>query len=171
MSQQLRQEQSLLLEKQQNKYEQKITSLELQFATLANEKTRYQLQYEHTSKDYMALQTEHQNLSAKCEMLQKEHQKIILSGQILKKENERLVQSYEKQSKDFELKQRSLFDLEVTLKANDNKISLLEAALFKAEEKVQALRHDYEFIAAEKASLVRQLSQLQGLSKKQVESI
>jgi hypothetical protein len=50
--------------------------------------------------------------------------------------------------------------LQIRLKADADKISVLEEALSKANDKVNSLRHDHQFILQEKANLEGQLKQL-----------
>jgi chromosome segregation ATPase len=161
MAAQLRQEQSLLLEKQQNKYEQKITQLEARLMALTQERNQYQIQFEHTNKDHQELQSSWTGLNHDLMMLKEKHQTLFLSEQKLTQEHGRLMHEFTQQAKNFALFKQTIFDLEVSVKSKDNKIGLLENLLAKTEEKIQSLRHDYEFVSAEKANLEGQFKQLQ----------
>lgn len=80
-----------------------------------------------------------------------------------------MSQRHQQQAQDMEVKQRAVIELQVKLRASNDKITSLENALSKADDKIQALRHDYQFASQEKANLAGQIKQLQAtLSKDKV---
>lgn len=60
-------------------------------------------------------------------------------------------------------KHHTVIELQLKLKAGDEKITALENELSKANDKVNALRHDHQFTAQEKANLEGQLKQFQSV--------
>ena len=163
-TQQLRQEQSLSMEKQRNEYEQRISQLQQQIASITAEKLSYQAKYEQTHHALEKLQLTHEALNQSAQETQTKYHFLF-------QENAKLAQQYQGQSRDFELKKQSTIELQVKLIANEDKITSLEKNLSKAEDKIQTLRDDFSFISQEKANLEGQFKQLQKLiSIKQADS-
>ena len=72
-----------------------------------------------------------------------------------------LAEQHRHQLDKLEVQSRTTIELQVTAKANVDKMAALEKALAKSEDKIQALRHDYEFAVQEKANLAGQVKQLE----------
>lgn len=160
---QLRQEQSLSIEKQRNEYEQKISILQQQVASITSEKVSYQAQYEQTHQILEKLQINHEALNQSAQEMQTKYHSLSQETAKLKKE-------YHEQSCDFEFKKQLTIELQIKLAAHEEKITALEKALKKSEDKIQILRDDSNFISQEKANLEGQIKQLQNLiSIKQTE--
>lgn len=60
--------------------------------------------------------------------------------------------------------QHSILELQLNIQLKDEKIDSVEGSINKANDKIESLRHESEFIMQEKASLEGQLKQLHGLS-------
>ena len=153
-TQQARQEQSLLIEKQRNEYEQKLMQWQAQAQTATHEK--------------LLIETQYQQLYQTNEALEKAHNALVLEQSPLKtayekmqNEHAKLQQQYQEQSQQLAVKQHTIIELQVTLKTESSKMTSLESALNKANDKVDTLRHELQFISQEKANLEGQFKQLQ----------
>lgn len=155
-TQQLRQEQSLNIENQRNEYEQKISQLQQQLTSITAEKSSYQAQYEQAHQELAKLQSTY-------EILNQTAQEIQTKYHSLSQENTKMAQQYQNQLNDLEIKKRSVIESQIKLAAYEEKITSLEKALAKSENKIQTLRDDYSFVSQEKANLEGQINQLQKL--------
>ncbi len=153
-TQQLRQEQSLAVEKQRNEYEQRISQLQQNIASITAEKSSYQAQYEQTHQTFEKLQSSHAVLSQIAQESQMKYHS-------LSQEHTRLTQQHQDQSHNYESKKQSVIELQIKLGAYEDKITLLEKTLAKADDKIQILRDDCNFVSQEKANLEGQIKQLQ----------
>ncbi|MBX3709096.1 MAG: hypothetical protein KIT56_00720 [Gammaproteobacteria bacterium] len=139
-TQQLRQEQSLNMEKQRNEYEQRISQLQHQIASMTAEKSSYQAQYEQAQQILEKLQLKHELLNQAAHETQTKYH-------ILSQEHVKLTKQYQGQSLDLEVKKQSIIETKVKLAAYDEKITILEKSLAKADDKIQTLRDDFSFIS------------------------
>lgn len=162
-TQQLRQEQSLLIEKQRSEYEQRLLQLQKQTEVITIEKFLYQTQYTQLNKAYEALETEHKTLILQHKEIQKQYGSSKIAHDRMQQDLDRLSQQHQKQSQNLDAKQLAVIELQLKLTAEDDKIASLEKALSKANDKVHALRHDYQFTLQEKANLEGQVKQLQAI--------
>lgn len=160
-TQQLRQEQSLLMEKQQNEYEQRLSLLLAQANAATSEKLAYQAQYDQLAKVYESLVIEHRTLTtqhaeinSQHEFLKIEHGKIQHDHDVLKEQNQAQVA-------ELTTIQRTAIELQLNIKSRDEKIASLEEALARGNDKIETLRHENQFALQEKASLEGQLKQMQ----------
>lgn len=153
-TQQARQEQFLLIEKQRNEYEQKIIQWQTQAQTAVNEKSMIEMQYQQLRQENEALEKTYNTLVL-------EHSPIKNACEKLQQENEKLNQQHQQQTQQLETKQHTIIELQITLKTEANKIIMAEEALKKANDKIESLRHDMQFISQEKANLEGQFKQLQ----------
>jgi len=160
-TQSLRQEQSLLLEKQRSEYEQKIMQYQSQITSLATEKSQYQAEYKQIDDQYRTLKKELGTVHSQKEKIQKQHESLALTHQALQQEHQHLTQQYQHHLDKLETKSHALIESQVTIKANTDKIKILEQTISKSKVKIQALRHDYEFVIQEKANLAGQIKQLE----------
>jgi hypothetical protein len=162
-TQQLRQEQSLNMEKQRKEYEQRNSQLQQQIANITAEKSAYLAQYEQTHQAFEKLQSSY-------EVLNQTAQEIQTKYHLLSQEHAKLIQQHQDQTHDFELKKRSVIELQVKFTTYEEKITSLEKTIAKSEDKIQTLRNDFSFVSQEKANLEGQIKQLQKLiSIKQAE--
>lgn len=162
-TQQLRQEQSLAMEKQQNEYEQRSSSLLAEINTAVNEKLAYQLQYDHLKKvneslvaEHKMLEKQHLGIHGQYESIKVAHGKLQEDYNMLKKQNQM-------QLTELAVLQQSVTELQFNLKYKDEKITLLEAMTAKANDKIEILRNESQFSLQEKAGLEGQLKQMQAI--------
>lgn len=153
-TQQVRQEQSLLIEKQRSEYEQKLMQWQTQAQTAVNEKSLIETQYQQLRQTNEALEKAHHTLVLEQTPLKTAYEKM-------QNERAKLQQQYQEQSQQLETKRHTIIELQVTLKTENSKITNLEDALNKANDKSDSLRHDMQFVSQEKANLEGQLKQLQ----------
>lgn len=153
-TQQVRQEQSLLIEKQRSEYEQKLIQWQTQAQTAANEKSIIGRHYQQLHQAHEALEKAHNVLVLQQSPLKMAHDQ-------LQQEHEKLSQQTQQQAQQLEAKQHTIIELQVTLKTDANKIAGLEETLQKANDKVDTLRHELQFVSQEKANLEGQFKQLQ----------
>ena len=118
-TQQLRQDQSLSMEKQRNEYEQRISQLQQQIASIIAEKSTYQAQYEQTHQAFEQLQSSHTVLNQTAQEYQTKYHS-------LSQECTRITQQHQDQLHDYELKKQSVIELQIKLSAYEDKITLLE---------------------------------------------
>jgi len=162
-TQQLRQEQSLLLEKQRSEYEQKLSQLQRQMEAITNEKSLYQAQYTQLNKAHEALEAEHKTLAVQHKETQKQYESAITAQDHRQQEYVQLSRQNQEQSQGLEAKRLAVMELQLKLKADSDKIALLEDTLSKANDKINSLRHGHQFISHEKARLEGQVQQLQAI--------
>ena len=155
-TQQLRQEQSLTIEKQRNEYEQRISQLQQQITSISAEKLSYQAQYEQTHQAFEKLQSSYAALNQAAQETQTKYHS-------LSQEHTKLIQQHQDQSHNYELKKQSIIEFPIKLAAYEDKITVLEKNLTKSEDKIQTLRDDFSFVSQEKANLEGQINQLQKL--------
>lgn len=162
-TQQLRQEQALQIEKQRSEYEQKISQLQNQIELIFAEKTNYQAQFIQLNKAHEQLEIDHKTLALQYNEMQQQHSMLKASHEKMQKDYEQLVTTHQQQSQNLEGKHHTVIELQLKLKSGDEKITVLENELSKANNKVNALRHDHQFTAQEKANLEGQLKQFQSV--------
>ena len=160
-SQQLRQEQSFILEKQRNEYEQKITNLQQHVATLTTEKSFFQAPWEQTASQREKWKADYHTLNQAHQDIQKAHHSLSIAHQVLQHEEARLKQEHQTVTENITEKGKVVIQLQIQLKTTQEKMVSLESALAKAEDKIHDLRQDYSFVAQEKAHAEGQLKQLQ----------
>lgn len=153
-TQQVRQEQSLLIEKQRSEYEQKLIQWQTQAQTAVNEKTIFETQYQQLRQAHASLEEAHNALVLQQSPLKMAQDQLQLA-------HKKLSQQYQQQAQQLEAKQHTIIELQVTLKTDANKMVALEENLTKANDKIESLRHEFQFISQEKANLEGQFKQLQ----------
>lgn len=158
-SQQLRQEQSLLLDKQQQEYEQKIAQSQIQVQTLAQEKTLCQTQLEQLKKSLEALEFQQKTLLSQYHEAHAHSEVNKITQEKMQAEHQKMQQQYQQQKQNLDNQQHQVIELQLTLKAKDQKLAELEKTLAQASDKIETLRHDYHFVSQEKATLAGQLKQ------------
>lgn len=172
-TQQLRQEQSLLMEKQHNEYEQRLSLLLVQTNTATSEKSAYQAQYDHLTKvheslvvEHKILTTQHAEINSQHEFLKIAHGKIQYDYDSLKEQNQTKVD-------ELTTLHRTAMELQLNIKSRNEKIASLEEAISRSNDKIETLRHESQFTLQEKAGLEGQLKHMQTMlsSKKVLESV
>lgn len=171
-TQQLRQEQSLLIEKQRNDYEQKLLQAQKQIESISTEKTNYQAQYIQLNKIHEQSELDQKELVLRHKKIEQQYELLKMAHEKMQKDHEHLSTAHQQQSLNLENKHHELIELQLKLKAEDEKIIVLENELTKANDKINSLRHDHQFTSQEKANLEGQLKQLQSIlsSKTQLAS-
>lgn len=145
-TQQARQEQSFLIEKQRNEYEQKIMQWQTQAQAAIHEKSVIETQYQQLHQTYATLTDTHNVLVLELSPIKNAYDKM-------QQDYEKLQQQTQEQSQQLETKQHTIIELQVTLKTETNKVAETGEALKKANDKIKSLRHDMQFISQEKANL------------------
>lgn len=114
------------------------------------------------------IETQYQQLREAHETLEKAHNALVLqqsplaiAHDQLQQNHEKLSQQVQQQAQQLEAKQHTIIELQITLKTDMQKINELEDALKKANDKIESLRHEFQFISQEKANLEGQFKQLQ----------
>lgn len=159
--QQQRLEQSLLLEKQQQDYEHRLKEANQQYQAANADKASTQAKLESLLALHETLSAEHHATMAKLHDTLNQHAS-------LKAANEALMQAHQAQHLEFKTQaetmaamQHKLITFEVKAKTTQERIESLEQTLAKAEDKIEALRDENQFILQEKASLEGQIKQIQ----------
>jgi len=155
-TQQLRQEQSLDMEKQRNDYEHRISQLQQQMTSMTTEKLSFQTQYDQANLALEKLQLTH-------ELLIQSSQEVQTKYHLLVQKHAELTQQYQNQFHDYELKKQLIPELQAKISAYQDRIISLEKTLEKAENKIQILRDDVSFVSQEKSNFEGQITQLQKL--------
>lgn len=160
-TQQLRQEQSLLMEKQQNEYEQKLSLLLVQANTAVSEKSACQAQYGQLEKVHESLVAEHKTLATQYAEINRQHDFLKAAHDKIQHDYDAIRAQNQEHSNELTVLQRTIIELELNIKSRDEKIALLEEMISKSNDKIEALRQENQFALQEKASLEGQLKQLQ----------
>jgi len=168
-TQTLRQEQTLRFEKQQHAHQQAQAQLQKQLEIASGQKLHFQSEYTQMNKTRQALEKEHKALVLTHHNTQKQMDFLKITNQNLQEKYDQLFAQRQQQSEGFAGKEHTLIELTIQLKTAQEKIVSLSSLLAKAEDKVIALRSDYQFSAQKNANLTGQISQLEAmLSKKTV---
>jgi chromosome segregation ATPase len=172
-TQKLRQEQSIILEKQQNESEQRLSLLLAQTNAATKEKTAYQAQYEQLEKVYTALITEHKTLKQENIKIHKQHEILKIMHDKFHCDNELLKDQNKTQFSELTAIQQIVIELKLNVTSRNENIASLEAAIKGATNKIETLRQESQFVLQEKANLEGQLQQMQTMlpSKKILENI
>lgn len=159
--QQQRLEQSLILEKQQHDYEQRLRDATQQLQAANADRAATLAKHENLMASHEALAAEQQATLAKLHDMLNQHA-------VLKATNEALTQAHQALSLEVKIQdqamtsmQHQLITLELTAKTAQERAVQLEAALAKAEDKIETLRSENQFVMQEKASLEGQIKQMQ----------
>lgn len=162
-TQQLRQEESLLIEKQRNEYEQKILRIQKQIESISTEKANYQAQYIQLNKINEQSELDQKELVLRHKKIEQQYELLKMAYEKIQKDHEHLSTAHQQQSLNLENKHHALIEFQFKLKADDEKITVLENELARANDKINSLRHDHQFTSQEKANLEGQVKQLQSI--------
>jgi chromosome segregation ATPase len=160
-TQQLRQEQSLLIEKQRSEFDQQLSQLRSQLELISTEKFNYQVQCTQLNKDNESLENENKTLVLQYQEIQQQCSLLKIMSDTLQKDYDQLLEVHQQQSINLNSKDHAVIELQLKLKLNDEKTASLESDLSIASDKIHNLRHEHQFISQEKANLEGQLNQLQ----------
>jgi chromosome segregation ATPase len=162
-TQQLRQEQSLLLEKQQNDYEQKLSLLLMQANAAFQEKSICQAQYDQLTQVYGSLTVEHKILTTHQAEIKNQHESLERMYHLLHHDWERLKSQNQVQTAELITLQRTSTERALKIKLKDEQMALQQDALTKANDKIEILRHENQLAQQEKSLLEGQLRQMQAI--------
>lgn len=162
-TQRLREEQSLLAEKQRNEYEQKIAALAAQANATLGEKATLQAELTQLEKLYDLLENEHHGVTAQHAQVSSQYESIKMAHDRMQQDHDARDKQNQSQTIELAVLQRTVMELQLNLKARDEKIALIEGSLASSSDKIEALRHENQFALQEKASLAGQLKQLQAM--------
>ncbi|MBN9286866.1 MAG: hypothetical protein BGO43_05070 [Gammaproteobacteria bacterium 39-13] len=165
---QLRQEQTLLLEKQRNEYEQKNNELNNAITRITQEKSLALAQMEHLNQRYVELQREHQQMAQMLKTQQGDYQQLSLTHQSLEQMQYFLKEQYQQQADSLQIKTDLEIELRAQLTAIQEKANATVAALTKAEEKISSLQQEKETLFYQKINTEAELKQFQALLSKSV---
>ena len=163
--QQLRQEESLKTDKLRADYEQKLSELQRYLTTLVNEKAQYQAKAEQLLLTNEKSRIDYESLYRDLQTSKTQYQMLVVSHETLQQQYNQLTTHHQNITEHLEQSQRTLISLEVQLNAVVAREATLEATISKLEDKNQALNHEYQFMAQEKANLA---GQLQSLSRTEI---
>ena len=155
-SQDMRQQQTVLMEKQRNEYEQILSQLHEKMTLLTQEKLQVEAKYQPLEDSDKSLQSEHNKVLDCYKNTQKE------CGQYRVKYESQQSQAIELK-KACEVKSELATTLQIKLASTDEKLSEIERQFAIANDKVQALRHAHQFISQEKANLEGQVQLFQSI--------
>lgn len=169
-TQKLREDQSLIVEKHQNEYEMRLTQLLAQANAAISEKVVIQAQHDQLTKAHESLLTEYKTFTAQYRELQRQHE----SMKIVHEKNQHDYDTVKKQNRakatELMTLERTIMELQLNIKSRDEKISSLEDAINRANDKIEALRHENQFALQEKASLEGQLKHMQTILSSELSS-
>ncbi len=160
-TQKLREEQSLLIEKKQNEYEQRLSSLMSQVNTATEEKSAYQIQYNQLTKIHESLIVERNLLENQNNKIQVQYESIKVVYDKLKNDYDELEKQNHTQTTELAAIPHTVIELQLKLKYKDEEMASLQEKLVKASDKIETLRNESQFILQEKAGLQGQLKQMQ----------
>lgn len=162
-TQQLRQEQSLSIEKQCSEFDQQLSQLRCQLELTTTEKSNYQVQCAQLNKNNESLENENKALILQYHETQQQCSLLKITSDKLQKDYEQLLEVHQQQSVNLDSKHHAVVELQLKLKLSDEKTASLVSDLSNANNKIHNLRHEHQFISQEKANLEGQLKQLQSM--------
>jgi chromosome segregation ATPase len=162
-TQQLRQEQSLSIEKQRSEFDQQLSQLRSQLELISTEKSNYQVQCTQLNKNNESLENENKTLVLQYQEIQQQSSLLKITSDKLQKDYDQLLETYQQQSINLDSKHHAVIELQIKLKFSDERTASLESDLSNANNKVHNLRHEHQFTSQEKANLEGQLKQLQSM--------
>lgn len=160
-TQKLREEQSLLMEKQRNDYEQRLLQLLTQVNAATNEKSSIQAQHDQLAKAHESLGKEHTTLTNQYVQIQGQYESLKIVHGNVQHDHDAFNTKNEVYAAENKALQHTIIELQLNIQLKDEKIASLESSFNKANDKIESLRHESQFIMQEKASLEGQLKQLQ----------
>jgi chromosome segregation ATPase len=162
-TQQLRQEQSLTIEKQQNEYEQRLSQLAAQANAAVSEKSVVEAQYGQLAKAHESLMAEHKTLKQENSEIQSQHAILKMMHEKIQHDRDAIKEKNQAQLTELTALQHTVMELQFNMKSRDEKISSQEGVIVRANDKIETLRHENQFALQEKAGLEGQLKQMQAM--------
>jgi chromosome segregation ATPase len=170
-TQQLRQEQSLAMEKQQNEYEQRLSSLAVQANTVANKKSVVEAQYEQLAKAHESLMAEHKTLKQENTEIHSQHEVLKIMHDKIRHDHDLMKEKNQAQFAELTALQHTVIELKLNITIRNEKIALLEKDMARANDKVETLRDENQFSLQEKANLEGQIKQMQAMLSSKVRAV
>lgn len=158
--QKTREEQSLLMEKQRNEYDQRLSQLLAQNHIAVTEKSALQAQHNQLTKTHELIVTEHKTLSNQFLELQRQYELIKIKSEKNQHDYDEISGHHQTQASKLVTLKQTVVELQLNIKTKSEKIASLEESLVKANDKIETLRHDGQFLLQEKSSLEGQLKQM-----------
>jgi hypothetical protein len=162
-TQKLREEQSLIVEKHQHGYEQRLSQLLAQVHVVTSENATLQAQHDHFTKAHESIIAEHKSLSAQHMALQHQHEYTNTEYEKIQCQHDELKNKSQMQVDGQAAIQHTVIELQLNIKSRDEKIISLEALISRANDKIETLRHESQFALQEKANVEGQLKQMQAM--------
>lgn len=160
-TQKLREEQSLLVEKKQNEYEQRLSLLLAQANAATSEKSAYLAQYDQLTKVYESLVTEHRTLTTQHAEINSQHEFLKIVHGKIQHDYDVLKEKNQAQVAELTAIQHTTMELQLNIKSRNEKIASMGEALSRGNDKIETLRHENQFVLQEKANIEGQLKQMQ----------
>lgn len=160
-TQKLREEQSLILEKHQHGYEQRLSQLLAQVHAVTSENATVQAQHDQLTKAHKSLIAEHKELSAQYIGLQRQQEHTNAEYEKIQYRHDELKNQKQMQASEQAAFQKTAIELQLNIKSRDEKIASLEGAIARANDKIETLRLENQFALQEKANIEGQLKQMQ----------
>lgn len=159
-TQQLRQEQNLLLDKQRNEYDHKISMLHSEITTINNEKSEIKIKHNYNGKILCDLQQEYDAISKQYQKLSKENQRLSIAHEVQQKEYSQLMTKHQHRSDELNSKFNLSLELQIKLDESKKEIEALNEVLLNANNKIDLLRSEKNDIAHERSHLEGELKQM-----------
>jgi chromosome segregation ATPase len=103
---------------------------------------------------------------------QRQHELIKIKNEKTQHEYDEIKSQHQTQTAELTALKQIAMELKLSLKTKDERITFLEESLTRANEKIETLRHDSQFVLQEKASLEGQLKQMNTiLSSKKIAAL
>ena len=160
-TQKLKEEQSLLIEKQQHDYEQRLSRLLVQVNVAVSEKSACQAQYDQLVKGHEALMAEHKTLQQLNVEIHSQHEVLKIMHDKTQHDHDALKEQHQAQFSELSALQHAVIELKLNITSRNEKIRSLKEAIVSANDKIETLRHEGQFALQEKANFEGQLRQMQ----------
>jgi chromosome segregation ATPase len=165
-AQKLREEQTILLEKQRAEYEQRVVDLQNRVEKNIQDKLYCQAQYEQLQKSFDGLDAKYQHISEQYNALQQQHSSLEAKYDKLDVDNRGLKAKWQIQKQGIDEKQNIIRELQLKLNLSDDRLIATEKALSSVEDKIGKLRDNFLFSMQENANLKGQLQQIKNSHEK-----
>jgi chromosome segregation ATPase len=154
------QEQSLLLEKQQNTYEKRVADLQQNINHLTAEKAQYQAENKQINHALNNLKNMHETLKQAYQKTQQQNEQLKTSNNNQEKALATLQNKDQQSTRELAKKNQTLATLQTKLDMSHENHQALKNELSATQDKIESLRQDCAFLSQEKANLAGQIKQL-----------
>lgn len=170
-TQQLRQEQDMMVEKQRAASEQRLLQLQEQIDAMIREKTFLEARCTGLDRDYNASLAREAAVSEEAAQLRQEYIALKANYDTIEQNLSHASDEFTAQRQALEAKGRELMECQMKLRMAEDNLRSLQEALSTAEDKIVVLRDDNIFLKQEKANLEGQVTQLHSIMKKNAASV